>query len=81
MGQAPAGSQFSLGLAEKRHLDWPGWEAVGLVTLAGAWMWVRRWRGWGRPEKRVSPTLCLLICVTGMRTPSSWAGWGVKNEV
>lgn len=25
MGQAPAGSEFSLGLAEKReHLDWPG---------------------------------------------------------
>lgn len=24
MGQAPAGSEFSLGLAEKRHLDWTG---------------------------------------------------------
>lgn len=25
MGQAPAGSEFSLGLAKKRgHLDWPG---------------------------------------------------------
>ena len=24
MGQAPAGSEFSLGLVEKRHLDWPG---------------------------------------------------------
>lgn len=74
MGQASAGSEFSLGLARKRgHLDWPGREAVGLVTLARAWMSVW-WRA--RKENKSHPHLC------NRYKNTTFLGWmGVKNEV
>lgn len=83
-GTSPSWSEFSRGLAKKRgHLAWPGGEAIGLVTLAGAQICVVavcvRVCVWGGvQEKRRSPTLCLLVCVTGTRTPPSWAGWEYK---
>lgn len=74
MGQASAGSEFSPGLARKRgHLDWPGREAVGLVTLARAWMSVW-WRA--RKENKSHPHLC------NRYKNTTFLGWmGVKNEV
>lgn len=45
MGQAPAGSDFSLGLAKKRgHLDWPGWSPwLGLRCVCGlGWVYVSK---------------------------------------
>lgn len=70
MGQAPAGSEFSLGLAKKRgHLDWPGgsyW--LGLRCVCGS--------GGGGQEKRMD----VLVCVPGTRT--SFLGWmGAKRNV